>query len=154
MFKAKTIFKKYKEFLYYILLCINFYFSMLMYSINRGLSFFCSRNTRSQAWFTPLEHFTLRSTKNSCHLNNTLKYLSFKLPFPIARYRNGLNASPITPRNEKKLKTTIRNVLACSFLTYDEFQLLELMIPMRLRLCYHMLFVYSFQNVRQSSIAL
>ena len=39
-------------------------------------SFYCSRSTRSLAWFTPLEHFTFRKTKNSYHLNNTLKYLS------------------------------------------------------------------------------
>ena len=56
---------------------------MLIFSVYTGLFF--SRNTRYLAWFTPLEHFTLRSTKNSYHLNNTLKYLGSKLPFPIAR---------------------------------------------------------------------
>ena len=60
-------------------------------------SFFCLRNTRSEAWFTPLDHFTLRSMKNSYHLNNTLKYLSSKL---LPDDLNGSNASPIAPQNE------------------------------------------------------
>ena len=41
-----------------------------------------------------------------------------------------------SPSERKKLKFTMRNLLARYFLTYDEFRLLELMVPMRLRLCY------------------
>ena len=55
---------------------------------------------------------------------------------------NGSSASPIAHRKAKELKTTMRNLVACSSLTYDEFRLPELMIPTRLRLCYCMLFIY------------
>ena len=108
---------------------------MLIDYVNTGL--FCSRNTRSQAWFTPLEHFTLKSTKNSYHLNNTLKVFKFRNTFSCCQMILMVRGPHQSPLGTKiKLKTTTRNLLTRSFPTYDEFRLLELMTPMRLRLCY------------------
>ena len=40
------------------------------------------------------------------------------------------------PGTEKAERTTMSNLLARSFLTYDDFRLLKLMISMQLRPCY------------------
>ena len=116
---------------------------MLTYSTNTGLFLF------EKHWILGMV-YTIRTF----HFKKRKKFISFKQYFNVFKFQNylflfsdGLNgssASPIAPRNEKKVKTSMRNLLTRSFLTYDEFRLLELMITMRLRLCYRMLLVYSF----------
>ena len=99
-----------------------------MFSINTGLFLFEKHWILDMVYTTRIFHFKKHE-----------KFISFKQYFKVFKYQTifsycqtilmvqVLHQSPLGTK--KKLKTTMRNLLARSFLTYDEFRLLDLIIP-------------------------
>ena len=86
-------------------------------------------------------------TTRTFHLKKHELFKSFKQYFKVSKFQSTFSYCHmilmvrVLHQSPFGTKKTMINLLARSFLTYDEFRLLELMIPMRLRLRYRMLFV-------------
>ena len=85
-------------------------------------------------------------TTRTFHFKKHEKFISFKQYFKVFKFQTTFSYRQMIlmvrvfhqspPGTEKAERTTMSNLLARSFLTYDDFRLLKLMISMQLRPCY------------------